>query len=64
MHCIAVTLTVNYQLSILVHQFILLRAEAWEQSAISVAALNGYLENIKFRFCVFHKSNSFLRVIH
>ena len=48
--------TLHFQLSTkeLVRQLILLRAEAWEQGTISVTALNGYLKNLKFRFCISH----------
>ena len=43
----------------LVRKFVLLRAEAWEKCAVAVAALNGYLENLKFRCCVFHNAIHF-----
>ena len=45
----------------LVCQFILLRAEAWKYGAIAVAALDSYLVNLKFRFCVFHSFANFLQ---
>ena len=35
-------------LSLLVNQVVLLRAEAWEQGAVAIAALDSYLENLKF----------------
>ena len=55
-------LTLNREL---VSKLILLRAEAWEQGAISVTALNGYLENLKFwssvaQHCLFHSLKFYL----
>ena len=44
---------------LLVCKFVLLRAEAWEQGTISVTALDGYLIDVKFWFCVFHSRYSY-----
>ena len=54
-----IAVTFNYQLSILVHQLVLLCAEAWEKCTVAVAALDGYLKNLKFwssvaQHCLFH----------
>ena len=51
--------------NLLVNQLIFLAAEAWEQGTISVTALDGYLENLKFRssvaqHCLFHNRKFYL----
>ena len=45
--------------NLLVNQLILFRAEAWEQGAVAVTALDGYLKNLKFWCCIFHNAIHF-----
>ena len=48
---IRIPLIVNFQLSInLVNQLIAFATKAWQADAISVAALDSYLKNLKFWF--------------